>query len=68
MSAALVMQAAGRRENGKWKHGTAKLYESVKSESGWSVRLSECGVILDYLPDLAPEVVSGATKLSALSA
>jgi len=63
MATALVLEADGRRKDGKWAYGTAKLYEPVKSESGWSVRLAECGVVLDFKPDLAPQVVAGTVTL-----
>lgn len=63
MSTALVMVDAGwRQENGRWRRG--KLDTSAGgSISGWAQRLAECGVVLDFAPDLADEVVSSATTL-----
>lgn len=68
MANALVLQAAGRRENGRWKRGSVRevgaIYESVNSDSSWTVRLAECGIVLDYKPDLAPAVVAGDITLN----
>lgn len=66
MAAALVLAADGRRENGRWRRGSVQVVgdndESVIS--GWAQRLKECGIVLDFKPDLAPDVVSGATTLN----
>ncbi|BBZ22825.1 hypothetical protein MHIB_12430 [Mycolicibacter hiberniae] len=35
--------------------------------STWAQRLKECGIVLDYLPELADAVVSGATTLNDAS-
>ena len=58
MATALVLQADGRRENGRWKYGhiMGEKNESVLSKS-FAVRLKECGVILDHAPYFAADVV-----------
>lgn len=66
MSTALVLAADGRRDGGRWRRGSVVGNdESVSSGSAWAQRLKECGVVLDYLPDLAPAVVAGETALDA---
>jgi hypothetical protein len=64
MATALVLQAAGRRENGRWKRGSVDISESANN-SGWKDRLKECGIVLDFKPDLAAAVVSGDLALDA---
>ncbi len=64
MSTALVLAADGRRKDGRWKRGSVAIGESA-TKDGWQHRLKECGVVLDYAPDLAPAVVSGALALDA---
>lgn len=63
MATALVLEADGRRKDGRWMRGSVRevgaIYESVNSDSSWTVRLAECGVVLDFKPDLAPLVVGG---------
>jgi hypothetical protein len=67
MSTALVLEADGRRGEGRWKRGSVDNIDSNISGQAWRDRLKEAGIILDYLPDLAPEVVSGAdSPLTAL--
>ena len=53
MCDALVLDADGARQDGKWNYGAGRNLQVVKS------RLSQAGVILDYKPDLADRVVSG---------
>lgn len=64
MATALVLEADGRRENGRWRRGSVDISKSGNSDSQWGQRLAECGVVLDFKPDLATEVVSGATTLN----
>ena len=65
MATALVLEAAGRRENGRWAYGhiMGEKNESVLSKS-FAVRLKECGVVLDYKPDLATAVIAGDIALN----
>lgn len=64
MATALVLAADGRRENGRWRRGSVDISESGNTDSQWRQRLAECGVVLDFKPDLAAEVVSGAITLN----
>jgi hypothetical protein len=59
MATALVLEADGRRENGRWRRGAVDITESGNTESQWRQRLTEAGVVLDYKPDLTADVVSG---------
>lgn len=65
MSTALVLAADGRRDNGRWKRGSVDLGIGDSANSAWQARLKECGVVLDYAPDLASSVVDGSMALSA---
>lgn len=62
MSTALVLAADGRRQDGRWRRGSVGIGESPNS-STWQAALKECGVVLDYRPDLAPFVVDGTATL-----
>jgi hypothetical protein len=66
MATAIVLVADGRRDGGRWKRGSVQVGndESVIT-GGWAQRLKEAGVVLDYLPDLAADVVNGVTSLNA---
>jgi hypothetical protein len=65
MATALVLAEDGRRDGGRWKRGSVVGNdESVSSDSGWAQRLKECGVVLDFRPDLAASVVDGTTSLN----
>lgn len=64
MSTALVLEADGRRENGRWRRGSVDNIDSNITGQAWRDRLKECGVVLDFKPDLAIEVVSGAITLN----
>lgn len=66
MSTALVLFAAHPewREGGRWTRGTlGDIATGGNSESRWRSALSECGVVLDFRPDLAPAVVAGDLEL-----
>lgn len=64
MSTALVLADDGRRVNGRWKRGS--LGDNPGSGvTGWTERLRECGVVLDYAPELADEIVTGGVALDA---
>lgn len=65
MATALVLEADGRREGGRWKRGSVQ--NGVNDESvinAWAQRLKECGVVIDFKPDLAPLVVAGTVTLN----
>lgn len=64
MADALVLQADNKRADGKWRYG--ELHGSVQSgPRGYRSRLNEAGVVLDYSPDLAEQVVNGDLALDA---
>ena len=65
MSTALVLDADGRRENGRWKRGSVDIGESANTASDWRSRLKEAGAVLDHAPALAQEVVDGHVALDA---
>lgn len=68
MATALVLEADGRRENGRWRRGTTDIYKSVNSEdSSWQQLLHRCGIVLDFKPDLAEAVVNGDLALVNIS-
>ena len=58
MATALVLQADGRRENGRWAYGaTRQLLDSQQlSNSTWRGLLNQCGIVLDHAPHLATDV------------
>ena len=56
MATAVVLQADGRREGGRWRRGTLSIGESPDSGT-WRAALAEAGVILDYAGDLARAVI-----------
>ncbi|MGI8614443.1 MAG: hypothetical protein ACR2KL_10950 [Nocardioidaceae bacterium] len=65
MATAMVLAADGRRKDGRWRRGSVAISESGNSESQWSQRLAEAGIVLDYAPDLAEQVVAGTLTLHA---
>jgi hypothetical protein len=65
MATALVLEADGRRENGRWRRGSVDILGSQNTEqSNWRFTLAQCGVVLDFKRDLAEQVVSGAITLN----
>lgn len=65
MATALVLAADGRRENGRWKRGSVVNPETgINDGKTWQNLLNQAGIVLDFKPDLAPDVVSGATTLN----
>jgi hypothetical protein len=64
MATALVLEADGRRENGRWKYGAVVGEITESGKSTWRNYLNQCGVVLDFKPDLAAEVVTGAITLN----
>lgn len=65
MSTALVLMEDGRRENGRWKRGSVLGGDAdiTDSRNTWKDALRQAGVVLDYKPDLADEVVAGTVTL-----
>lgn len=64
MATALVLEADGRRANGRWKRGSIDIGGSANI-SDWQSRLKEAGIILDYSPALAGRVLDGTLALDA---
>ena len=70
MATALVLQADGRRKKndkgeGYWARGSISgLNIDSNINHSWQDRLKECGVVLDFKPDLAPAVVAGDIALN----
>lgn len=64
MAAALVLQADGRRRNGRWVRGSVDTGNGTVTTS-WKQRLNECGLILDHAPHLAEKVRDGDLALDA---
>ncbi len=57
MSTALSMVEDGLRKDGKWAYGATN--STQVESSGFKARLSEAGTVLDWMPEVAPRVVSG---------
>ena len=57
MSTALVLEADGRRKDGRWKRGSVAIGESPNSAT-WQDALKRAGIVLDFAPDLAARVGS----------
>ncbi len=64
MATALVLEADGRRENGRWKRGSLGAGNQESLNTDWGNKITQCGVVLDFKPDLAADVVSGAITLN----
>lgn len=65
MSTALVLDADGRRENGRWKRGSIVQNPELPDGRAWQVALVNAGLVLDHAPALAQEVVDGHIALDA---
>ena len=67
MATALVLQADGRRDGGRWKRGTVANGEFSISETdtGWVKAMNCAGIVLDYALDLASSVVDGTLALDS---
>ncbi|VEI13250.1 ParB N-terminal domain-containing protein [Trueperella bialowiezensis] len=64
MATALVLAEDGRRRNGRWTRGSIDITGSGNS-SQWRQRLTEAGVVLDYTPHLANNIITGTLALDA---
>lgn len=65
MATALVLEADGRRTDGRWAYGTFEFPDSGKSEKTARNALNYAGVVLDFKPDLAARVIDGSLALDA---
>ena len=61
MITAQMMVAAGRRKDGKWQYGSQA--NSALVPNSFSRRVQEAGTVLDWLPELADQVISGELPL-----
>lgn len=64
MATALVLEADGRRTNGRWKRGSVDIGKFANI-SDWQSRLKEAGIILDFTPNLADRVLDGSLTFKA---
>ena len=64
MATALVLEADGRRGNGRWKRGSIILDSQNNETSNWNYVLAQAGIVLDFKPDLAEQVVNGSITLN----
>ena len=62
MSTALVLDADGRRDGGRWAYGEVRKTGSGQS-ADWRQRLNEAGAVLDHAPHLAERVTGGTLAL-----
>ena len=65
MATALVLEADGKRKDGRWQRGSVDIGSSSSSESVWIKAITQSGVVLDWLPELGPRVVAGEIALDA---
>jgi len=66
MATALVLEADGRRQEGRWERNSVyNGRSSVIESSTWTKALNQCGIVLDWQPDAADEVVRGLVSLDA---
>ena len=64
MSTALSMARDNLRADGRWKRGSIDIGES-SNISTWRSNLNWAGVVLDWMPDVADQVVAGTMALDA---
>ncbi|WP_083200656.1 ParB N-terminal domain-containing protein [Trueperella bernardiae] len=62
MASALILEADGRRENGRWAYGDIANNEDLHRSSAKKA-LAQAGVVIDYAPHLAQGVVNGQLAL-----
>lgn len=62
MASALILAEDRGRKDGRWV-GRDAISTGGNSSRGWLQRLSECGAVLDYAPELADQVVRGSLPL-----
>jgi hypothetical protein len=63
MATALVLEADGRRNDGRWKRGSIK--QDFALSDVLRVALVKAGTVLDFAPDLTQQVVDGDLALDA---
>lgn len=66
MSTALVLEADGRRGDGRWNRGAVDVGRSSdNSDQTFAKALRQAGTVLDYAPEFAAQVVAGTLALDA---
>lgn len=61
---ALVLEADGRRVNGRWAYGVLNNLNSEDPQnSAWLRAIHHAGVVLDYAPNLAGRILDGSLAL-----
>jgi hypothetical protein len=67
MAVAVELVDKGLRQKGRWKRGSIPDAppDSMGSHNTWLQAVSNAGVVLDWLPDLADEVLGGDVALDA---
>lgn len=65
MSTALVLQADGRREHGRWKRDSLGDSQRSLDSDSFKEYLRRAGIVLDWLPDHAARVIAGDLALDA---
>ena len=64
MIVAQMMVKDGRRKDGKWAYGSGN-FDDRQNSSTLRSKVSQAGLVLDWLPELAPRVVAGEVALDA---
>ena len=60
-----MLEADGRRKDGRWRRGSVVNPDiGINDGKTWQNLLNQAGVILDFKPDLAADVVAGAVTLN----
>lgn len=66
MAVAVELADKGMRQNGRWKRGSIpEAPDSMGSHNTWLQAVSNAGVILDWLPHLADDVLAGSLALDS---
>lgn len=64
MTTAVVLAEAGYRKNGRWQRGAVANPESGNSGKSWQNAMSQAGQVIDTVPKLAPQVITGDISLA----
>lgn len=62
MSEALILADLGKRKDGRWAYGAAVI-ENSENLRNWQKAMQQSGIVLDFRPDLAPDVRDGRLAL-----
>lgn len=67
MAAGLYLAELGRRKNGRWQRGSVPEppHNPGTLDTGWAEQMRQVGLVLDYLPGLADDVLTGSLALDA---